>query len=83
MILIECPRLPRERIHPSQAQIEIFNLLTPGRPDDLLELETHSQYEKLAPGQSTETSLMWSLLAYSGSSDRHDQISYLKSMDWK
>jgi hypothetical protein len=83
MILIECPRLPRERIHPSQAQIEIFNLLTPGRPDDLLELETHSPYEKLAPGQSTETTLMWRLLAYSGSSDRHDQISYLKSMDWK
>jgi hypothetical protein len=48
LLLVRAPLVPKERLHPEQAMIELYR----GASDeeDILELEMHSAYETLAPG---------------------------------
>jgi hypothetical protein len=50
LLLVRAPLVPKERLHPEQAFVEIYR----GASDeeDILELEMHGPYETLAPGAS-------------------------------
>ncbi len=50
LLLVRAPLVPKERLHPEQAFVEIYR----GASDeeDVLELEMHGPYETLAPGTS-------------------------------
>jgi hypothetical protein len=51
LLRVRAPLVPRERLHPEQAMVEIYR----GASDDedILELEMHGPFETLAPGAST------------------------------
>lgn len=50
LLLVRAPIVPKERLHPEQAFVEIYR----GASDeeDILELEMHGPYETLSPGAS-------------------------------
>mgnify|MGYP002395980196 CR=1 FL=1 len=55
------PLPEKEEIHPEQAAIEIYNITTHKPEDALLEMELHSPYKTLQPGEEISTELTWYL----------------------
>jgi hypothetical protein len=55
--------LPPEKIHPDQALIEVYNSISATGSGNLLELEHHSAYKTLEPGESMTLSEVWILEA--------------------
>ena len=70
----------KDAIHPDQALIEIYNRVKPD-DDDLLELEYHSPYMRIKPGESITATEYWSLEEYNGSNDPEEQIKFIKKMN--
>ena len=81
------PAIPVEKIHPSQAAVEIYlSLLAPPEgklpavePPGMLELEFHSEYRKLAPGESMSMDETWRVIPYDGPDTADGQIEFLKT----
>jgi hypothetical protein len=65
-------------IHPDQALVEIYNRIKPDQ-DNLLELEQHTKYVELKPGESFAGKIRWSLQEYIGEDNKYDQIEFIKS----
>jgi hypothetical protein len=55
-------KVPSDKIHPEQALVEIFQSISNAGGDDLLELEHHSAYTTLKPGESFQLKETWILL---------------------
>lgn len=70
--------VPKDRIHPSHAFIEIFVALPPPPEAGLMELEFHSEYRRLQPGESLACEETWTLLPYAGSDSADGHIAFLK-----
>ena len=66
LLIIEFASEDAGKIHPEQALVEIYLRRTPGGEEDLLELEHHSAYRELNPGESMTLSETWTLLPYDG-----------------
>ena len=64
-------------IHPDQAEVEIYNSITPDKKDALLELEYHSAYKQLKPGESMEAWEYWEIKAYPGEVNDTSCISFI------
>jgi hypothetical protein len=67
LLLITAPVVPKERLHPEQAFIEIYRAV--GRGTDILELEMHGPHETLAPGASMSFEQVFEVLEYGGAAD--------------
>lgn len=52
LLLIRATVVPKERLHPEQAFVELYRGAGPDPADDILELEMHGPYLKLEPGAS-------------------------------
>lgn len=61
ILKISFEKIPIIQIHPEQALIEVFHSISSNGGDDLLELEHHSAYTTLKPGESFRLSETWSL----------------------
>ncbi len=48
-------------IHPEQAEIELYNFVCKDPKNCLLELEYHTPYQTLMPGETMQTSSLWSV----------------------
>lgn len=68
----------KEEIHPEQALVEIYNYTDCDEKNALLELEYHSPYKTLAPGDSMQAWEVWEILDYNGTENAEDQIAFIK-----
>lgn len=75
LVLITAPVVPKARLHPEQAFIELYRAA--GRGTDILELEMHGAYETLAPGASTSFEQTFEILDYDGPADPEAHIARL------
>lgn len=74
------PSYPDSLMHPAQAPVEIY-LRRSSEPDkDILELEHHSSYRNLQPGDSMEDFEVWEIYPYNGPHTPQDQISFLRKI---
>jgi hypothetical protein len=79
LLIITFPLQPREKIHPEQGQVELYlNYLPKSDSAGLLEMEVHSSYQKLAPGELMEAREFWYLFSYGGPDDKAAQMEFLK-----
>ncbi len=77
MLIIDFEKFPAETIHPEQALVEIYNRTATDVQLNLLELEYHSAYKQLAPGESMTVSETWHVVPYSGEETPAAQIMFL------
>lgn len=77
MLVIDFEKFPGETIHPEQALVEIYNRTATDVRLNLLELEYHSAYTQLAPGESMTVSEIWRVVPYSGDDIPEAQIAFL------
>jgi hypothetical protein len=75
LVLITAPVVPRPKLHPDQAFIELYRAA--GKGTDILELEMHGAYETLAPGASTSFEQTFEILDYDGPADPDAHIARL------
>ncbi|MDG5813602.1 DUF4380 domain-containing protein [Chitinispirillales bacterium ANBcel5] len=75
---------PESLIHPEHSLVELYNYTTHSRSEALNELEYHTPYVTLQPGETMETSQIWQLSEYSQTSDSHaPYISHLNTSTQK
>ncbi len=65
LLLIRAELVPKEKLHPEQAFVEIYR--GAGQDATVLELEMHGPYETLAPGGQMSFEQTFELLDYDGS----------------
>lgn len=76
------PSYPDSLIHPEQAPVEIYLRRSSDKEKDILELEHHSPYRILQPGESMEDYEEWEIHPYEGPKNVQDQIAFLKKMNF-
>lgn len=62
MLMISFNPFERDQIHPDQAPVEIYNMVS--AKSSLLELEVHGPYKKLQPGETMHLTETWKLFEY-------------------
>jgi len=79
LVLISAPLVPREKLHPDQAFIELYRAV--GKGTDILEVEMHGPYETLAPGASTSFEQTFEVLDYDGPADPDAHLARLRELE--
>lgn len=78
-LIIRFQHQPVSAIHPEHGQVELYNAYQPANPSrDLLEMEVHAPYVRLAPGQTMHATEIWTILPYKGSANRVAHIAFLR-----
>ncbi|MFP4015057.1 MAG: DUF4380 domain-containing protein [Chitinispirillaceae bacterium] len=77
---IRFSRHEAEQIHPEHSLVELYNCTSHNRADALTELEYHTPYRTLLPGESMEASEEWILQPFSRCDDHRSCISYMKEL---
>ncbi|MBN1674158.1 MAG: DUF4380 domain-containing protein [Kiritimatiellae bacterium] len=79
-LLIRFSPVPKDRIHPDQGQIEIFNSVRnrDGEVTSLLELEMHSPFRSLAPGETITVQQIWEVIPYYGRQSDRARTAFLR-----
>ena len=76
VLIIHFDRYDRKKVHPEQGLIEIYNSVTQNG-DALMELEYHTPYTTLQPGEKMQGNEIWELVEYNGTSDFHAQRRFM------
>lgn len=79
LLLIRFDKIRQSLIHPKHGLVELYNYIDAAGSDNLLELEVHSAYQELLPGESMTWSESWQVIPYNGKSDPEAQITFLKN----
>jgi len=82
-LLMDFDFVSRDKIHPDQAFIECYNKQSDKKEDCLLELEHHSEYKTLRPGESSIMVETWSLFEYMEPKDHRDYYRFYKIIQSK
>ena len=69
-----------QQIHPEQALVEIYNHTEKNKKAALLELEYHSPYMQMNPGESIEAWEVWRVFDYNGLQDDDSMITFLDEL---
>jgi len=80
MLLIQFEKHNKSAIHPNQALVELYNSVAIDPKQDLLELEYHSPYKTLQPGEIMQAWETWEVHTYSGSDDQQQHIEFLNTI---
>jgi hypothetical protein len=80
MLVMDFPFEPRERIHPDESFVEVYQMITSDGAGDLLELEHHSTYTELQPGESFESTETWNVYDYPGKQDLTAYLDYFRKV---
>lgn len=67
--------MPPEQIHPDQAPVEIYNLVSAN--ETLLEMEVHGPYRTFQPGESIWMAEAWELFKYDGEATPSAHIAFI------
>jgi len=78
MLVISFDFVEKDLIHPDQGFVEIYKMISETGSRDLLELEHHSAFKTLQPGESFTVSEKWALHAYDEGSELRDDIEFYK-----
>lgn len=78
MLLVQFERYNKEQVHPEQGMVEIYNQISSNEKDCLLEVEYHSPYETINPGESISSQIKWKLFSYKGENSTDAHITFLK-----
>jgi len=60
-MVVKFDLIDQKLIHPEQAMVEVYNCISPDGKSDILELEHHSAFKTLQPGESMELSEIWEI----------------------
>ncbi len=74
-IKISFEGVPPAQIHPDQAPVEIYNLISAS--ETLLELEVHGPYQTFQPGESIRMAETWQLFKYDGETTPQAHIAFI------
>lgn len=78
--LIQFAGQPRESIHSEQGMVEIYMASGGSFQGSLQELEYHSSYKTLAPGEAFEATETWEILPYGGDDSFESHTSFLNQI---
>lgn len=79
LLIVQFPWQPLEKIHPEQGQLEFYMEHNPADESrDVLEMEVHSAYQTLVPGETMQARERWTLLEYSGDESIDAQRKFLR-----
>ena len=81
LLRIEIPEVDPEEIHPDQGVVEIYNSTTGNPENALMELEFHTPYRLLQPGESMKTWEKWQIFRYRGGDNPDAHIKYLNRLN--
>ena len=70
---------PKDKVHPSQAFVEIYVSLMPTPNPGLLEMEFHGEYRTLQPKETLAFEETWKILPYAGPDTADGHIAFLKA----
>ncbi len=79
ILLIDFNLVDQEFIHPEQALVEVYSSFQIEPADDLLELEHHSAFRVLKPGEKLELTETWSIHDSDDTNDPQSQLETLLS----
>lgn len=74
------PSYPDSLMHPAQAPVEVYLRRSSDPEKDILEMEHHSSYRVLQPGESMEDYEIWEIYPYDGPKTPQDHIAFLRKM---
>lgn len=80
MLVMAFDYVEQDQIHPEQGFIEIYKLLTPGGTEGLVELEHHSAYVTLKPGESHVLNESWVIHDYAGKMEAEEAVRYYNTL---
>ena len=83
VLVIRFNKLDKTIIHPDHGLVELYNYINENGDDTLLELEVHSAYKTLSPGETMSLTEKWELHAYNGEANSSQQIEFLKNINKK
>lgn len=79
LLIVQFPLEPIANIHPEQGQLEFYMEYSPTNEKlGILEMEVHSAYKKLKPGEVMTARERWTLIEYSGDDSVEAQRKFLK-----
>jgi hypothetical protein len=78
LLLIRAPIVPKAKLHPEQAFIELYR--GAGKDATVLELEMHGPYETLAPGASMSFEQTFEVLDYDGPPTDEGRVARLDAL---
>lgn len=79
LFIISFPLLPQELIHPEQGQVELYHDYRPAAlSDGVLEMELHTAYRELQPGEVMTGQETWTLVAYQGADTHEARLAFLQ-----
>ena len=81
VLIIAFDLQPKNRIHPEQGQVELYQEFLNDRPaQGLLELEVHAAYKPLKPQEIMSASELWTLLPYTGAHTQQAHHEFLRKL---
>ncbi len=78
LLIIRFPQYPIETIHPAQNLVEISASLSSDSNQGWLQLQHHTPYKVLKPGEMMSSWETWEILDYDGGSSIDDQTAFLR-----
>ncbi len=76
MLVIHFTHYEKKLVHPEQAVVEIYNRVR-ANGDALLELEYHSPFLTLEPGQKMSANEVWEIIDYPGENNHESHIKFI------
>ncbi|MES2823752.1 MAG: DUF4380 domain-containing protein [Pseudomonadota bacterium] len=77
--IVQFPHQPLLAIHPEQGQVELYFDYVPNQVrDGLIEMEVHTPYKNLLPGEEMVGNELWTILPYTGAPTYDAQVAFLR-----
>ncbi len=83
MLVMTFDYVERDQVHPEQGFVEIYKMVTSGGRGDLLELEHHSAFLTLQPGESHALREHWHIYEYPGGLNLQESINWYNTLNHK
>jgi hypothetical protein len=80
LLRLQAELVPPERLHPEQAFVELYRGAGADPAHDILELEMHGPYVRLAPGEEMRFEQTAEVLDYEGGADPEKHVAFLKGL---
>jgi hypothetical protein len=80
LLRLQADPVPPERLHPEQAFVELYRGASADPALDILELEMHGPFVRLAPGESMRFDQRAEIADYDGPPDTERHVAFLKGL---
>ncbi len=80
LLRLQADLVPAEKLHPEQTFVELYRGASADPAWDILELEMHGAFVRLAPGESMRFEQTAEILDYTGPPEAAAHVAYLKAL---